>query len=90
MKINRERINKAQELMREQGMVGIMIMTRDDYQYFFSETRVQPRAIIPAFGEPIFICFKADPESIGRRGYQSFLSRWGADVQCEQILPEII
>jgi len=64
MKINQNRIQKAQELMREQGMIGIMIMTRDDYRYFFGETRVQPRAIIPAFGEPVFICFKAEEEEI--------------------------
>ncbi len=64
MKINSGRIQKAQALMREQGMVGIMIMTRDDYQYFFGETRVQPRAIIPVIGEPVFICFKAEEDEI--------------------------
>lgn len=64
MKINHERIRKAQLLMQEKGMIGIMIMTRDDYQYFFGETRVQPRAIVPVVGEPIFICFKAEVEEI--------------------------
>jgi len=64
MKIYGKRIEKAQALMREQGMIGIMVMTRDDYQYFFGETRVQPRAIIPAFGEPVFICFKAEEDEI--------------------------
>ncbi len=60
MEINQQRIKKAQALMRDQGMVGIMIMNRDDYRFFFGETRVQPRAIIPAFGDPVFICFKAE------------------------------
>jgi len=64
MQIHKSRIQKAQQLMKEQGMIGIMIMTRDDYQYFFGETRVQPRAIIPAFGEPVFICFKAEEDEI--------------------------
>lgn len=64
MRINQDRVHQAQTLMREQGLIGIMIMTRDDYQYFFGETRVQPRAIIPAFGEPIFICFKAEEDEI--------------------------
>ena len=64
MEINQERIQKAQALMREQGMVGIMIMTRDDYRYFFGETRVQPRAIIPAFGEPVLICFQGEEAEI--------------------------
>ena len=64
MQIHKSRIQRAQHLMKGQGMIGIMIMTRDDYQYFFGETRVQPRAIIPAFGEPVFICFKAEEAEI--------------------------
>jgi Xaa-Pro dipeptidase len=64
MKINHDRINKAQDLMRKQEMLGLMIMNHDDYQYFFGETRVQPRAIIPAMGQPIFICFKAEEQEI--------------------------
>jgi Xaa-Pro dipeptidase len=64
MKLNQERIQKAQDLMREEGMIGIMIMTRDDYRYFFGETRVQPRAIIPAFGDPVIISFKGEAEEI--------------------------
>ena len=64
MQIHKSRFQRAQQLMKEQGMIGIMIMTRDDYQYFFGETRVQPRAIIPAFGEPVFICFKAEEDEI--------------------------
>ena len=64
MKINRLRIEKAQELMRDEGMIGIMVMNRDDYRYFFGDIRVQPRAILPAFGDPIFICFKAEEEEI--------------------------
>ena len=64
MIIKSKRIQKAQTLMREQGMIGIMIMNRDDYRYFFGEIRVQPRAIIPAFGDPVFICFKAEEDEI--------------------------
>lgn len=64
MKINTYRIERAQSLMREQGLIGIMIMNRDDYRYFFGEIRVQPRAILPAFGDPIFICFKAEEDEI--------------------------
>ena len=64
MKINLSRLNRAQTLMREQGMIGLMIMNRDDYRYFFGDIRVQPRAIIPAFGDPVFICFKAEEQEI--------------------------
>jgi Xaa-Pro aminopeptidase len=64
MQIDQERIQRAQELMQGEGMMGLMIMNRDDYQYFFGETRVQPRAIIPFKGQPIFICFQAEEEEI--------------------------
>lgn len=64
MKINQSRITKAQVLMKQQGMLGLMIINHDDYQYFFGDTRVQPRAIIPAVGEPVFICFKAEEDEI--------------------------
>jgi len=60
MKINYNRINRAQDLMKKQGMIGLMIMNHDDYRYFFDDIRVQPRAIIPASGPPIFICFKGE------------------------------
>jgi Xaa-Pro dipeptidase len=60
MKINYKRINRAQELMKEHAMIGIMIMNHDDYRYFFGDIRVQPRAIIPASGPPIFICFRGE------------------------------
>jgi len=66
MEINHNRINRAQALMREQGLVGLMIMNRDDYRYFFGETRVQPRAIIPASGPPVFITFTAEEPEIKR------------------------
>jgi len=64
MRINDDRIGKAQNLMREQGMIGLMIMNRDDYRYFFGDIRVQPRAILPAYGDPVFICFKAEEAEI--------------------------
>jgi Xaa-Pro aminopeptidase len=60
MQTNEDRIRCAQELMAKEGMIGLMIMNHDDYAYFFGETRSQPRAIIPASGPPIFICFAAE------------------------------
>ena len=35
MAVRIDRIEKAQALMREQNMLGIMIMNHDDYRYFF-------------------------------------------------------
>lgn len=60
MEIRHDRIERAQELMKKQSMIGIMIMNHDDYRYFFGEARVQPRAIIPASGDPVFIGFAGE------------------------------
>jgi Xaa-Pro aminopeptidase len=64
IKLNHSRIHKAQELMKKEGMIGIMIMNHDDYIYFFGDLRVQPRAIIPASGPPILIGFSAEEEEV--------------------------
>jgi Xaa-Pro dipeptidase len=64
IRINYNRIRKAQKLMKENGMVGIMIMNHDDYRYFFGDVRVQPRAIIPAEGEPVFIIMSSEEEEL--------------------------
>lgn len=64
MKIRRDRIRRAQESMLRHGMLGIMIMNEDDYRYFFGELRIQPRAILPAAGPPIFIGFRAEEEEL--------------------------
>ena len=64
LKINQLRIKRAQELMRQQGMLGIMIMNHDDFIYFFGDVRVQPRAIIPASGSPVIIGFSAEEEEL--------------------------
>jgi len=64
IKINHQRIQKAQELMKQEGMIGIMIMNHDDFIYFFNDLRVQPRAIIPASGPPVIIVFSAEEEEL--------------------------
>jgi Xaa-Pro dipeptidase len=69
MNIAAQRIERAQHLMAQQGIIGLMIMTRDDYRYFFGELRVQPRAIVPVAGPPILIAFAAEePELRGSVG----------------------
>jgi len=60
MKMRQDRIERAQRLMAAQGMVGMMIMTRDDYRFFFGAVRVQPRAIIPLAGKPTLIAFAGE------------------------------
>jgi len=60
MKLNQDRIKRAQELIKKHNMLGLMIMNHDDFQYFFGDVFIQPRAILPASGPPIFICFKGE------------------------------
>jgi Xaa-Pro aminopeptidase len=53
--------------MKKNGMIGIMIMNYDDYRYFFGDIRVQPRAIIPAEGKPVFIIMSSEEEEMRRQ-----------------------
>ena len=62
--LNRDRLERAQERMREQGLDAYVILTHDDYIYFFGEDRFQPRAIIPATGPPIIITFQGEEEEV--------------------------
>ena len=64
--LNQERLSRAQRRMREQGIDAYMILTHDDYIYFFGEVRHQPRAIIPAMGPPIIITFFGEEEEVKR------------------------
>ena len=64
MSVRFDRIARAQALMREQGMAGIMIMNHDDYRYFFGRDWAQPRAILPFEGPPILIAFAGEEPAI--------------------------
>ena len=67
MAFRQDRIEKAQALMKEQGMVGIMVMNHDDFYYFFGFDWAQPRAIIPWKGEPALISFAAEEPLLRER-----------------------
>jgi Xaa-Pro dipeptidase len=64
MTVRFDRIARAQALMREQGMVGIMIMNHDDYRYFFGRDWAQPRAILPFEGPPVLIAFAGEEPAV--------------------------
>jgi len=64
MSIRFDRIARAQALMREQGMAGIMIMNHDDYRYLFGRDWAQPRAILPFEGLPILIAFAGEEPAL--------------------------
>ena len=59
-----DRIERAQVLMREQGVAAIVVMNHDDYRWFFGIDRAQPRAIIPATGAPALVAFTAEEEEL--------------------------
>jgi Xaa-Pro dipeptidase len=60
MTIRYDRIERAQALMRDQGIAAIVVMNHDDYRWFFGTDRTQPRAIVPAAGPPALIAFAAE------------------------------
>jgi Xaa-Pro aminopeptidase len=64
--IRRDRIEQAQARMRMLGIDAFLIITHDDYIYFLGEDRYQPRAIIPASGPPIVVCFRGEADEITR------------------------
>ena len=76
--VNRERVQNAQERMRQQGIDAYLILTHDDYIYFFGEDRYQPRAIIPAQGLPLIVTFAGEEaevrESLGVEDVRIFAS----------------
>ncbi len=59
-----DRIERAQALMRDQGVAAIVVMNHDDYRWFFGFDRAQPRAIIPAAGEPALVAFSAEEDEL--------------------------
>ena len=62
--LNEDRIQRAQEQMRDQNIDAYLILTHDDYIYFFGEDRFQPRAIVPAQGPPIVVTFVGEEEEV--------------------------
>ena len=62
--LNASRLQRAQARMREQGIDAYLVLTHDDYIYFFGEDRFQPRAIVPAQGPPIVVTFVGEEEEV--------------------------
>ena len=62
--LNVERVRRAQARMQELGIDAYLILTHDDYIYFFGEDRFQPRAVIPARGDPIVVTFIGEEEEV--------------------------
>lgn len=67
LQIHVDRVRRAQKLMADRNMDAMMLVTHDDYIYFFGEDRFQPRALIPRDGDPIVITFRGEEAEIRRR-----------------------
>ena len=46
------------------GIDAYLILTHDDYIYFFGEDRFQPRAVAPASGDPIVVTFVGEEAEV--------------------------
>ena len=64
MEVRRDRIERVQAGMREQGLVAIVVLNHDDYRYLFGVDRTQPRAVIPVDGPPTIIAFSGEEPEI--------------------------
>ena len=62
--LNTKRVQRAQSRMKQQRIDAYLILTHDDYIYFFGEDRYQPRAIIPAEGVPIVVTFSGEEDEV--------------------------
>jgi len=62
--LHRERCARAQELLRAHQIDAYLILTHDDYRYFFGEDRFQPRALLPAVGPPIVVTFRGEEAEV--------------------------
>ena len=60
----KDRLRRAQQHMQDQGFDAYLILTHDDYIYFFGEDRFQPRAIIPAMGPPLVVTFVGEEDEV--------------------------
>lgn len=62
--VNKDRLGRTQKRMQERGIDAYLVLTHDDFIYFFGEDRYQPRAIIPCQGLPVIIAFRGEEEEI--------------------------
>lgn len=76
--VRRDRIARAQALMREQGVGAILVLNHDDYRWFFGFDRTQPRAIIPADGAPAVIAFTAEEAEMREALGDGDVMVWGS------------
>lgn len=65
--IRKDRLSRAQQRMRQEGIDAYLILTRDGYIYFFDEDRYRLKAVILAEGLPIIIALGGEVDEIRER-----------------------
>lgn len=62
LKVFKERVHRAQELMIDGGVHALQITSRENYHYFSGDVRNVARILIPQDSEPILIVFIEEAE----------------------------
>jgi Xaa-Pro dipeptidase len=65
--LHQERLARVQASMRQHKIDAYLILTHDDYRYFFGEDRFQPRAVLPAGRPPIIVTFRGEEAEVRER-----------------------
>jgi hypothetical protein len=76
--------------MRQQHIDAYLILTHDDYFYFFGEDRVQPRAILPAGRPPIIVTFRGEEAEVRERLAADDVRVFGSVAQQMKDIVEIM
>ncbi len=62
--IRTDRVRRAQEGMRAHGIDAYLVLTHDDHRWLLGEDRPHPRAIVPAQGPPVVVCFRGEEDEV--------------------------
>lgn len=77
------RTRNLQKLVREEKFDGILLFDLPNYFYYTGDVRKQPRAYIPAEGEPTLLTFSGDVED-------AKISSWIKDVRPYNAMHEMM
>ncbi len=80
--VYRKRVRKAQELMRENNVDAMLVLSLENYRYFTGDVRKQPRMLIPSENEPTPIVFESEKEEVEKRT--------GLEAKTYRSLPEML
>ncbi len=80
--IFRKRVRKVQELMQEDGIDALLVLSLENYRYFTGDMRKQPRMLIPSDGGPYPIVFEEEKDEVERNT--------GLEAKTYRSLPEML